>query len=89
MPKLRAVGSEDAAFRLAHLIAVCTSSLAFDLADRDQHMAAAIRGGFGDPTDGAVSYMTERLFKSDPPDWAKGREPQVRIGAHVFWRDIF
>jgi N-acetylmuramoyl-L-alanine amidase len=90
LPKMRAVGSEDAAFRLAYLVAVCTSSLAFDLAERqDRHLAAAIRSSFADPTDGAVAYMTERLFKSNPPDWAKGREPQVRIGAHVFWRDIF
>lgn len=94
LPKLRAVGFDDAAFRMAYAVAVCTSDLAWrgwqpananDTASNGAMLAAS----FLDPTDGAVAYMAEWLFKSNPPDWAKGRDPHVRIGAHVFWRDVF
>jgi len=34
----------------------------------------------------ATHYMTKALFKSNPPDWAKGKTPIVEVGAHVGFR---
>jgi hypothetical protein len=33
-------------------------------------------------------YMTRELWHSHPPSWAKGLDPAIRIGDHVFFRGV-
>lgn len=41
-----------------------------------------------DPTHGATHYMTNALFERDPPKWAEGQTPHLRIGNHAFFKDV-
>jgi len=42
-----------------------------------------IGGQLLDRSKGADHYMTSALFRSTPPEWAKGKTPIVTVGAHV------
>lgn len=41
-----------------------------------------------DRVNGSTHYLTADLFRIAPPKWAKGKTPQVRVGAHLFFRSI-
>lgn len=41
-----------------------------------------------DTVAGARHYCTVALFKSAPPAWAKGREPDVVLGAQAFFAGV-
>ncbi len=44
-----------------------------------------------DLTKGALHYHTVARpvwAKSWPPDWARGHEPTITVGAHVFYNDV-
>jgi spore germination cell wall hydrolase CwlJ-like protein len=45
-----------------------------------------IAGQLQDNTRGANHYLTSRLLRATPPDWAIGRTPVAEIGAHSFFR---
>lgn len=45
-----------------------------------------IGGQLKDRANGANHYCTTALWKTKPPDWAKGRTPVVVCGAHVGFR---
>ncbi len=36
----------------------------------------------------ATHYVTANLFRVQPPSWAKGRTPNMAVGAHVFFSGI-
>ncbi len=42
--------------------------------------------GYLDRVHGANHYLTESLFTSAPPSWAKGRTPIAKVGSHVFFK---
>lgn len=43
-----------------------------------------VEGLIRDRVRGATHYLTESLFVSTPPTWAKGVVPVCRVGRHVF-----
>lgn len=43
---------------------------------------------FGDNVRNSTHYLTLALFRVEPPAWAKGREPTVRVKDHVFFADV-
>ena len=55
-----------------------------ELTESAQAVAFTLSGIWADPTGGACHYHTYGLS----PAWAKGREPDLQIGAHVFYRGI-
>jgi N-acetylmuramoyl-L-alanine amidase len=51
-------------------------------------MAAALDALTGvekDPTNGATHYYADYI---DPPKWAEGKKPTVKIGRHLFFSNI-
>lgn len=46
---------------------------------------AALSGIAGDPTGGATHYYADYI---KPPAWAKGRQPTVKIGRHLFFAGV-
>jgi N-acetylmuramoyl-L-alanine amidase len=46
----------------------------------------AINGTLEDQTHGATHYLTESLYASRPPSWARTMDVMARIGGHVFLR---
>jgi N-acetylmuramoyl-L-alanine amidase len=55
-----------------------------ELAECAEAAALALSGIWADPTNGACHYMV----KGTKATWAEGREPDLQIGAHVFYRGI-
>jgi N-acetylmuramoyl-L-alanine amidase len=49
--------------------------------------ALAVLNGAPDPTGGATHYFNPKAVKR-PPKWADGKEPDVIIGAHHFYRGV-
>lgn len=47
-----------------------------------------ISGDLRDRVNGATHYLTADLFRINPPLWAKGKTPPVRIGSHLFFKDV-
>lgn len=47
-----------------------------------------IGGDLRDRVNGATHYLTADLFRINPPKWAKGKTPLVRVGAHLFFKDV-
>ena len=45
-----------------------------------------IDGKVPDPTGGATHYYAAAMMKA--PAWAKGAKQTVKIGGHVFFRDV-
>lgn len=62
--------------------AVRTGNRGFDSCLRIARRAVA--QVLADPTDGATHYHTTAIT----PPWAKGREPSVRIGNHLFYNNV-
>lgn len=52
----------------------------------------AIDGHEPDPTDGATHYLTRAAYntaqRSSGDHWSKGREPDLVIGSHLFFRGV-
>lgn len=45
-----------------------------------------LSGALGDRALGATHYITRALWRSAPPEWAKGQTPSVEVGSHVGFR---
>jgi hypothetical protein len=47
-----------------------------------------ISGAIRDRVAGCCHYVTRELWHSHPPLWAKGMDPAIRLGDHVFFRGV-
>lgn len=47
-----------------------------------------ISGDLADRVSGCTHYLTADLFRMNPPKWTKGKTPQVRLGPHLFFKNI-
>lgn len=57
----------------------------------DRCLAMAVRimeGELPDKTLGSTHYITEKLWRTDPPTWAIGKTPMCQIDQHVFFAGI-
>jgi hypothetical protein len=45
-------------------------------------------GALRDRVAGCAHYVTRELWHSQPPSWARGMDPAIRIGDHVFFRGV-
>jgi hypothetical protein len=49
---------------------------------------SVLSGVTPDVTNGATHYLTNALFSTAPPPWAKGRTPCAVVGRHCFFKDV-
>lgn len=57
-----------------------------ELAQAQIAAAQVIAGKVPDPTGGATHYFATTMLK--PPGWVKGAKETLRLGRHIFFKDV-